>query len=50
MLKNFDEHIQMLNLLGRIDKAYLLISEEKDLNVKREEIKKLLKSEDDIDV
>lgn len=50
MLKNFDEHIHMRNLLDRVDKAYLLVCEEKDLNGKREEIKKLLKSEDDIDV
>ncbi|MDO4283577.1 MAG: sigma factor-like helix-turn-helix DNA-binding protein [Clostridia bacterium] len=49
MLENFEEKIHMFDLLERIDKAYNLC-DSKDLNEKRNEIKKLLKDEDDIDV
>lgn len=49
MLKNFEDKIHMLELLGRVEKAYNLC-DTKDLNLKRDEIKKLLKDEVDIDV
>lgn len=49
MLKNFEEKIHMLELLERVDKAYNLC-DTKDLNLKRDEIKKLLRDEVDIDV
>ncbi len=49
MLKNFEDKIHMYDLLERVDKAYNLC-DTKDLNEKRDEIKKLLKDEDDIDV
>ena len=42
MLKNFDEKIHMFDLLERIDKAYSLC-DSKDLNEKRNELKRLLK-------
>ena len=49
MLKNFEDKIHMYDLLERVDKAYNLC-DTKDLNEKRDAIKKLLKDEDDIDV
>lgn len=49
MLKNFEDKIHMHDLLERVEMAYNLC-DTKDLNSKRDEIKKLLKDEDDIDV
>lgn len=47
MLENFENKIHMLNLTLRVNKAYELCNA-KDLNEKREEIKKILKDEADI--
>lgn len=49
MLKNFEDKIHMFELLQRVEKAYNLC-DTKDLNLKKDEIKKLLKDEVDIDV
>ncbi len=47
MLRSFEEKINMLKLLVKVKKAYNLC-DEKDLNLKREELKNLLKVEDDM--
>lgn len=49
MLKNFEDKIHMHDLLKRVEMAYSLCNT-KDLNSKRDDIIKLLKDEDDIDV
>ncbi len=48
MLQNFEKEVGMFKLLKNIENACNILNKSEDLNIQKEKLLKLLKSEDDI--